>query len=129
MSAMKDKYGRPVVVITGSGLITSLGAGKSDNWNRLISGESGIHAINRFSTDGLKTKIAGTIDFLPKPAEFGTRDGESALPRSPSKRRSRNPGSGRPVIFPGLYFSRLPRTSSNGRSAASWRKPPASMGR
>ena len=66
MSAMKDKYGRPLVVITGSGLITSLGVGKTENWNLLIAGESGIHTINRFCTDGLKTKIAGTIDFLPK---------------------------------------------------------------
>jgi 3-oxoacyl-[acyl-carrier-protein] synthase II len=66
MSAMRDTYGRPVVVVTGSGLVTSLGAGKADNWKRLVAGESGIHAINRFATDGLKTKIAGTIDFLPK---------------------------------------------------------------
>ncbi len=66
MSAMRDKYGRPVVVVTGSGLVTSLGAGKADNWKRLVAGESGIHAITRFATDGLKTKIAGTIDFLPK---------------------------------------------------------------
>jgi 3-oxoacyl-[acyl-carrier-protein] synthase II len=66
MSALFDKAGRPVVVVTGSGLVTSLGAGKADNWKRLTAGESGIHTINRFATDGLKTKIAGTIDFLPK---------------------------------------------------------------
>ena len=64
MSAMRDKAGRPVVVITGSGLVTSLGAGKTDNWRRLTAGESGIHAITRFATEGLKTRIAGTVDFL-----------------------------------------------------------------
>jgi 3-oxoacyl-[acyl-carrier-protein] synthase II len=53
-----------VVVVTGSGLVTSLGAGKADNWKRLTAGESGIHAITRFATEGLKTKIAGTIDYL-----------------------------------------------------------------
>jgi 3-oxoacyl-[acyl-carrier-protein] synthase II len=64
MSAMRDKAGRPVVVITGSGLVTSLGAGKTDNWRRLTAGESGIHAITRFATEGLKTRIAGTVDFV-----------------------------------------------------------------
>jgi 3-oxoacyl-[acyl-carrier-protein] synthase II len=63
MASMRDKAGRPIVVITGSGLITSLGAGKADNWRRLTAGESGIRAIARFGTDGLKTRIAGTIDF------------------------------------------------------------------
>jgi 3-oxoacyl-[acyl-carrier-protein] synthase II len=63
MVAMQDKFGRPVVVVTGSGLVTSLGAGKVDNWKRLTAGESGIHTITRFATDSLKTKIAGTINF------------------------------------------------------------------
>ena len=103
MSTMKDKYRRPVVVVTGSGLITSLGAGKSDNWKRLISGESGIHAINRFSTDGLKTKIAGTIDFLPnQPSsapEMGERLAEIAIEEAISQS-----GLGSPGHFPGPLF-------------------------
>jgi len=60
----KDRKGRPTVVVTGIGVITSLGAGKTDNWAKLTAGESGIHAITRFPTDGLRTRIAGTIDFL-----------------------------------------------------------------
>ena len=35
MAAGKDKLGRPVVVVTGLGVVTSLGAGKSDNWANL----------------------------------------------------------------------------------------------
>src|SRR5476651_810397 len=65
MSSTKDKLGRPIVVVTGLGVITSLGAGKTDNWAKLSAGESGIRAITRFATEGLKTRIAGTIDFLP----------------------------------------------------------------
>jgi len=65
MSAKIDKAGRPIVVVTGLGVVTSLGTGKADNWARLTAGESGIHAITRFATDNLKTKIAGSVDFLP----------------------------------------------------------------
>ncbi len=65
MTATRDKFGRPIIVVTGMGVVTSLGAGKSDNWAKLTAGESGIRTITRFSTDGLKTSMAGTIDFLP----------------------------------------------------------------
>jgi 3-oxoacyl-[acyl-carrier-protein] synthase II len=65
MQSTRDKAGRPIVVATGMGVVTSLGAGKADNWQRLTAGQSGIRAITRFSTDGLKTKVAGTVDFVP----------------------------------------------------------------
>jgi 3-oxoacyl-[acyl-carrier-protein] synthase II len=65
MESTKDKMGRPIVVVTGLGVVTSLGAGKDDNWAKLTAGESGIRTITRFPTDGMKTRIAGTIDFLP----------------------------------------------------------------
>jgi 3-oxoacyl-[acyl-carrier-protein] synthase II len=64
MSAGRDKFGRPVVVVTGMGISTSLGAGKADNWAKLTAGESGIKTITRFPIDGLKTTMAGTIDFV-----------------------------------------------------------------
>jgi 3-oxoacyl-[acyl-carrier-protein] synthase II len=60
-----DQAGRPIVVVTGMGVITSLGAGREDNWRKLTAGESGIREITRISTEGLKTRIAGTIDFIP----------------------------------------------------------------
>jgi 3-oxoacyl-[acyl-carrier-protein] synthase II len=66
MASIKDKRGRPVVVVTGLGIVTSLGAGKTENWTKLTAGESGIRAITRFPTDGMKTRIAGTVDYLPK---------------------------------------------------------------
>jgi len=60
----RDKLGRPVVVVTGMGIVTSLGAGRADNWAKLTSGESGIKTVTRFPIDGLKTTMAGTIDFV-----------------------------------------------------------------
>ena len=64
MTAPRDKLGRPVVVVTGMGIMTSLGAGKADNWAKLVAGESGIRTITRFPVDGLKTTMAGTVDFV-----------------------------------------------------------------
>src|SRR6267154_2669412 len=64
MSAPRDKFGRPIVVVTGMGVVTSLGAGKKDNWTRLTAGESGIRTVTRFPVDGLKSTMAGTIDFV-----------------------------------------------------------------
>jgi 3-oxoacyl-[acyl-carrier-protein] synthase II len=64
MSKTTDHLGRPIVAVTGIGVITSLGAGKKDNWDALTAGRSGIHTIRRFPTDDLKTRICGTVDFL-----------------------------------------------------------------
>jgi 3-oxoacyl-[acyl-carrier-protein] synthase II len=106
MTAMKDNLGRPVVVVTGLGVITSLGAGKTDNWAKLTAGESGIRAITRFPTDGLKTKIAGTIDFLPPQSSaaaltecFADLAAEEAITES---------GIGSRGQFPGPLFLAVP---------------------
>jgi len=61
-----DSFGRPLVAITGMGVVTSLGRGKKDNWEALTGGRSGIHPIVRFPTDHLATTIAGMVDFLPE---------------------------------------------------------------
>lgn len=61
-----DHLGRPLVAVTGMGVVTSLGQGKSDNWEALTSGKSGIHEITRFPTDHLATRISGMVDFLPE---------------------------------------------------------------
>ena len=60
--AHRDHMGRPVVAITGIGIVTCLGLGVRDNWCRLTAGQSGIRPITRFPTEGLRTTIAGTVD-------------------------------------------------------------------
>ena len=106
MATTKDKLGRPIVVVTGIGVITSLGAGKTDNWAKLTAGESGIRAISRFPTDGLKTRIAGTIDFLPPQSSaaaltecFADLAAEEAVAES---------GIGTRGKFPGPLFLAVP---------------------
>ena len=64
MVQLRDHKGQHVVAVTGIGVVTSLGVGKADNWAALTGGRSGIHAITRFPTDLLNTRIAGTVDFL-----------------------------------------------------------------
>lgn len=59
----RDHMGRPIVVVTGIGIVTSLGEGKEDNWKNLTAGVSGVRKISRFPTDELRTQIAGTIDW------------------------------------------------------------------
>lgn len=62
--SIKDSKGRPVVVVTGMGVVTSLGRGKAENWAKLTRGTSGIKPITRFPTEGLRTTIAGTVDCI-----------------------------------------------------------------
>ena len=67
-SSFRDHLGRPIVAVTGMGVVTSLGQGLQDNWTALTSGVSGIRKISRFPTDGLSTRISGMIDFIEIPA-------------------------------------------------------------
>ena len=49
------------IVVTGIGLLTSIGNNKEDTWDNLINLKSGIKKISHFDTDGLSCKIAGHI--------------------------------------------------------------------
>lgn len=62
--AKTDNKGRPLVAVTGIGMVSPLGQGQDTNWQALTAGRSGIHRITRFPTEGLRTTIAGTIDFV-----------------------------------------------------------------
>jgi len=66
-AAYKDHLGRPLVAVTGMGVVSSLGQGIKDNWTALTAGKSGIHPIARFPSEGLSTRICGTVDFIDVP--------------------------------------------------------------
>ena len=103
MSAPRDKFGRPIVVVTGMGVVTSLGTGKTDNWAKLTAGESGIRTISRFPIESLKTTMAGTVDFIP--VEPFTSSGLSErLAELATEEALEQSGIGRKGDFPGPLF-------------------------
>ncbi len=103
MTATRDKFGRPIVVVTGMGVVTSLGAGKADNWTKLTAGESGIRTITRFPTEGLKTTMAGTIDFVPV-EPFSSTDLSERLAEIVAEEAIGQSGIGSKGNFPGPLF-------------------------
>ncbi|MES2906355.1 MAG: beta-ketoacyl-ACP synthase [Pseudomonadota bacterium] len=97
---MRDHLDRPVLVVTGLGVVTSLGAGKKDNWAKLTQGVSGIHRITRFPVDGLRTTISGSVDFIDvKP--FTATDLSFAMAELAADEAIRQSGIGAPKDFPG----------------------------
>ena len=103
MAAPRDKFGRPIVVVTGMGVVTSLGAGKADNWKKLTAGESGIRTITRFPTDGLKTTMAGTVDFVPI-EPFSSTELSERLANIATDEAVAQAAIGRKGDFPGPLF-------------------------
>jgi 3-oxoacyl-[acyl-carrier-protein] synthase II len=103
----RDKAGRPIIAVTGIGLVTPLGVGKADNWAKLSAGQSGIRRITRFPIEGLRTTIAGAVDHTYKdytsPAALSERiavlAGEEAIAEA---------GIGSKGSFPGPLFLAVP---------------------
>ena len=99
-TATRDKKGRPIIAVTGIGVVTSLGIGTSDNWAKLTGGVSGIRRISRFPTEGLRTTIAGSVDAAYQegmsPAELSERiarlAGEEAIAQAGIGSKGRFPG-------------------------------------
>jgi 3-oxoacyl-[acyl-carrier-protein] synthase II len=105
--AKRDKAGRPIIAVTGIGLVTPLGVGKADSWAKLSAGQSGIRRITRFPIEGLRTTIAGAVDHVytdyTSPAALSERiavlAGEEAIGES---------GLGGKGSFPGPLFLAVP---------------------
>jgi 3-oxoacyl-[acyl-carrier-protein] synthase II len=102
-----DSFGRPIVVVTGMGMVSSLGTGQDTNWRALAAGTSGIHRISRFPVDHLRTTIAGTVDFIavdpPCSAALCQRMAELAIEEAITEATA-----GRNGDFPGPLFLGLP---------------------
>ena len=105
--APKTGKSRPVVVVTGMGVLTSLGEGQQDNWRALTAGVSGIRRISRFALDGLRTTIAGTVDFVPADPLCAPELSEQLANRVAVEAIA-EAGIGRIGDFPGPLFLALP---------------------
>ena len=105
--ARRDKAGRPIIAITGIGIVSPLGVGKTENWAKLSAGQSGIRRIARFPIEGLRTTIAGDVAAVYKdymsPAELSERiavlAGEEAIAEA---------GIGSKGTFPGPLCLAVP---------------------
>jgi 3-oxoacyl-[acyl-carrier-protein] synthase II len=49
------------VVVTGVGLITSVGTGTNETWKAILSGKSGVGGITQFDASNFTTRIAGEV--------------------------------------------------------------------
>ena len=103
----KDHRGRPVVAVTGIGMVSSIGLGLDESWSALTAGQSGIRAISRFPTEHLRTRIAGAVDSVWEESDTaqdltlraGILSAEEAIADA---------GIGTPGDFPGPLFAALP---------------------
>lgn len=101
--ATLDHLGRPIVVVTGIGIVTALGEGKQDNWSKLTAGVSGVNKIDRFDTEGLRTQIAGLIDWQGKGKFFAPAHSLSLAKKS-AQEAIAQAGIGSKGQFPGPLF-------------------------
>ena len=62
------------VVVTGIGLLSTLGNNLNDTWSNLKKGKSGIKKINHFDVSDLPCKIAGYISNNPEKENFFNAD-------------------------------------------------------
>ena len=105
--ARRDKAGRPIIAVTGIGIVSPLGVGKAENWAKLSAGQSGIRRISRFPIEGLRTTIAGDVAAVYKdymsPAGLSERiavlAGEEAIAEA---------GIGSKGMFPGPLCLAVP---------------------
>ena len=104
---MKDHRGRPVVAVTGYGMVSSLGQGVADSWKGLVAGRSGIKKISRFPTDHMRTTTAGAIDYLWQ-ADDTAMDITMRAGIMAAEEAIADAAIGTPGDFPGPLFAALP---------------------
>ncbi|MBV8455703.1 MAG: beta-ketoacyl-ACP synthase [Acetobacteraceae bacterium] len=101
-----DHVSRPVIAVTGMGVLTSLGEGVDKNWRLLTAGAPGIRRIERFPLDGLRTTVGATVDFVGPPDQLSAeRSEEMALRAAREAVAQAGLGGG---DFPGPLFLAMP---------------------
>ena len=75
------------VVVTGIGLLSTIGNNLNDTWLNLINGKSGIKKINHFDVSELPCKIAGYISNNPEDENYF--NAESLIEAKDIKRNDR----------------------------------------
>ena len=108
MTDTRDHLGRPIVAVTGIGLVTPLGFGVAESWAGLLAGRSGISRITRFPTDHLRTAIAGQV-VLPEEAgrePFSSPERVERMAALAADEAVANAGIG--AKFPGPLFLGMP---------------------
>jgi len=62
------------VVVTGCGVVSSVGIGKESFWRSLIRGTSGIDKITHFDPQNFDSQIAGEVKNFPPPDFISSKD-------------------------------------------------------
>ena len=98
------------VVVTGLGVVTSLGNHVGDLWRRLLAGESGIHSLKLLDTAGHKVTFGGEIsDWDPERVHLA--QGHPAdRPLRPVRARGRH--RGRPRLRHRLRAAKTPSAAA-----------------
>ena len=105
--ALRDTKGRPLVAVTGMGVVTSLGQGKDDTWAALTAGKSGIHRIDALSRPKACAPRLRAPSTRSMSSPSARRCSPSASPRWRRRRPSASPGSAQ-EDFPGALFIAVP---------------------
>ncbi len=69
------------IVITGLGVVSSIGIGKDEFWDSLLKGRSGINPVSSFDTSNQFTHNGGEVKIF-KPEDFMPQDKVSTLSRA-----------------------------------------------
>jgi len=86
------------VVVTGTGMLTSLGQSTRETWEQIKAGRSGTRRIEAFDPSGMPSQVASEVqDFKPE-VSLGRKEARRMsrfvqLAMSPPGRRWRNPDS------------------------------------
>ena len=62
------------VVVTGTGVVTPLGATVDEMWDAMVAGRSGVGPIRSFDASGLPVRIAAEVTDFRAEDHFGPRD-------------------------------------------------------